>query len=300
MITLARTPLATLMNNTIKAEVNDILLNLAAQLQSSSITQAQHDQAEADVNSYQGNMYTNLDRRGQCSGLSSYNYPGYPASGTSAGVYVPSDTVYDASIGGGAALVPVSLTPPNGTTLSYNSILPNSTNNCPSSCVCTKLELVAEAASTARFDTMQTKLVSRLDRTNGRLGAQKARKLALLKTITQDTPELFEFIIDLSKGLEPLTNPEQAVLDDIIAVYVGGPLAYGINGQPNAADSALQRSTILEVNSTNPSGRGILVERSQVRSSSTHHMHTPCHEDRWARRSPLTSAECAFHFPCSP
>ena len=79
---------------------------------------------------------------------------------------------------------------------------------------------------------------------------QKARKLELIKAIVENELELYDFIIDLSKGLEPLSDPEHANLDDVIGVYVDGPLAYGVDGQPNIADSMLKRTPIMELNIT--------------------------------------------------
>ena len=271
--TLARQPLVELINKTMVAESDAILLDLAAKLQTGTIDQTQHDAAEAQVVAYRAGMDTNLRRRGNCDGLASYNYAGYPSAADPS--KIPADTVYDVSIGGSDPLSDVSLDPAAaGTTLTYNSILPGAVTACegapntPSdpACVCDKLVAVAEAAYTSRFETMQTRLISRLDRTNGRLGAQKTRKLALLRNIVDNRAELFEFIVDLSKGLEPLSDPGRALLDDVIAVYVDGPMAFGVNGQPNAADSALKRTTILELNqTTNANARGELVNRSLVR-----------------------------------
>jgi hypothetical protein len=132
--------------------------------------------------------------------------------------------------------------------------------------VCTKIDTVADKEHSSRFAQMQDKLIARLDRNKGRLGEQKARKLALLKEMLADRPELFTFVVDLSTGLEPLMKPEQAQLDALIAVYVDGPLSLGVDGSPNIADSQLKRNTILELNqTTTPSAIGILVERCQVR-----------------------------------
>lgn len=260
--------MANLMNDTIYAEVQSAMLNAAAKRQAGTVTQTQYDAAKADLEAYRDNMETNLERRGNCPDLAQWDYAGYPTTGASAGTIVPADT-WDAGIGSGASLVDVSLNPPSGSGLTYNDLLPGSVNSCPGSgadpCVCNKLEGVAEAVHESRFSTMQTKLISRLDRVNGRLGAQKTKKLDMLRDILDNRSELYEFIIDLSKGLEPLSNPENALIDDVIAVYVDGPLAYGINGQPNAADSALKRTTILELNQTaDPDVRGKLAERAQV------------------------------------
>jgi hypothetical protein len=264
-IDLATVPLAKLMNDTMVAEVDDVLLNIQAQKQSGTLSNSDHATAEAQLTAYRNSMSDNIANRAPaCSALAPYNYAGYPSSGGTAGTIVPSDSVYNSGATS-AALVNVTLDPPPGSSLTYNDLLPGSVTTCAAdACICTKIVSLAEAAKTSRFDTMQTQLIARLDRTNGRLGAQKTRKLGLLRTIVVDTPALFEFIIDLSQGLEPLTNPENALIDDVIAVYVDGPSAYGVNGQPNAADSALKRTTILELNQTNPDARGILVERSQV------------------------------------
>jgi hypothetical protein len=132
--------------------------------------------------------------------------------------------------------------------------------------VCTKIDTVAEKLFTSRFTKMQEKLIARLDRNKGRLGAQKAKKLALLKEMLDERPELFDFVVDLSTGLDPLFKPEQAQLDGLITLYVDGPLVYGTDGRPNIADSQLKRVTILELDqSTDPSAIGVLVERCQVR-----------------------------------
>lgn len=267
-VQLAREPMANLMNDTIGTEVQSALLTAAARRQAGSVTQAQYEAAKADLEAYRDDMRRNLERRGNCPDLASFDYAGYPSSGASAGTIVPADT-WDASIGGGASLIDVSLNPPAGSGLTYNDLLPGSVNSCTGSgadpCVCNKLEAVAEAVFESRFSTMQTNLISRLDRTNGRLGAQKTQKLDMLRDILDNRSELYEFIIDLSTGLEPLSNPENALIDDVIAVYVDGPLAYGINGQPNAADSALKRTPILELNQTaDPDARGKLAERAQV------------------------------------
>ena len=295
---LARQPLAELMNATMVAETDAILLDIAAKLQSGTLTQAQHDAVEAQVVAYITGMDTNLQRRGNCDGLATYNYAGYPSAADPS--IISADVVYDVSIGGSSPLIDVSLDPAAaGTTLTYNSILPGSVTSCegapntPSSpaCVCEKLVAVAEASYTSRFDTMQTRLISRLNRTNGRLGAQRARKLEMLQNIVNTTPELFEFIIDLSKGLEPLSDPEHALIDDVISVYVDGPYAYGVNGRPNAADSALQRSRILELNQTaDPNARGELVDRSLVRS-----LVASAEDDGESCALPIKRSSCGTH-----
>jgi hypothetical protein len=255
------------MKETIKTEVNEVLLNLEVQQQTMSITQAEFNQSKADVELYHDSMLTNIDRRGKCPVIARFNYQGYPTTGTLARTIVDSDTVWDAGIGGGLNLIPVSLNPPAGSSLTYNTMLPGAVISCPDSCVCTKLDNVAEATFTSRYESMQNMLIARLDRTNGRLGAQKSRKLALMKKVIESNVELYDFIIDLSTGLEPLTKPEYAVLDDVIAVYVDGPLAYGIDGQPNIADSVLRRTTILDLDqATDPLAMGKLLERCQVSS----------------------------------
>lgn len=265
-VELARTPLATLVGDAISTETNRVFLDLQVQLQAGAITQAEHDSAEADVRAYVADMATNIARRGKCPDLASYNYPGHPATGPSAGDVIAADDVWAAGIGGGADLLAVTLTPPAGTPLTYNDMLPGGVSPCDAACVCAKLETLAEAQYASRFTTMQDDLIARLDRTKGRLGAQKTRKLELLKEILETRPELYEFIVDLSTGLEPLTRPELATLDGVIAIYVDGPLAYGVDGRPNVADSLLKRTTILELDAaTNPNAMGTLVERCQVR-----------------------------------
>ena len=265
-VDLARTPLATLVSDVITTETNAVFLDLQVQLQAGAITQTEHDSAEADVRAYMADMTTNIARRGKCPGLASYNYPGYPATGPRAEDVIPADALWAADIGAGADLLAVTLTPPAGTALTYNDMLPGGTSPCDAACVCTKLETLAEAQYTARFTTMQDDLIARLDRNKGRLGAQKARKLELLKDILDTRPELYEFIVDLSTGLEPLTKPDVATLDGVIAIYVEGPLAYGVDGRPNVADSLLKRTTILELDAaTDPNAMGTLVERCQVR-----------------------------------
>ena len=252
------------MRDTLGNEVDEHLLNLQAQLQSTSITQAEHDVAVAELEAYRNDMQFNLDARWACPVLLSYNYVGYPNSGT-VGTIIPADEVYSSSIGGGASIVTVTLNPPAGSLLTYSDLLPNGGPTCDTTCVCNKLDEVAAAAKQARFESMQTQLVNRLDRNSGRLGAQKSRKLDLLKDIIENELELYDFIIDLSTGLEPLSNPESAVLDDVIAVYVNGPAAYGINGQPNVADSMLKRTPIMNLNITaDPDAIGILVQWCQV------------------------------------
>ena len=244
-ISLARTPLVELVNQTLTQEVDDELLTLQAQLQSSSITQADHDIAKDQLEVYLASMQTNIERRGACPALAAFNYGGYNSA--LGGSVLPADTFYAASIGSGAAVVDVSLTPPGGTTLLYNTLLPGGGPTCDATCVCTKLEEVTTATRTARFETMQNSLIARLDRNTGRLGAQKTRKLELIKDVVENELELYDFIIDLSTGLMPLEDPEHAKLDDVISIYVNGPDAYGEAGQPNIADSSLKRTTIMEL-----------------------------------------------------
>lgn len=265
VIALARTPLADLMRDTLGNEVDGRLLNLQAQLQSTSITQAEHDNAVADLEAYREFIILDLEARGACPLLQEFNYVGYPSTGA-VGTIIPEDILYAPNIGGGASIVPVSLTPPDGSLLTYNELLPDGGPTCNTTCVCEKLFEVAGAAKQARFDSMQTQLVNRLDRNSGRLGAQKSRKLELMKDIIETELELYDFIIDMSTGLEPLSKPEEAVLDDVIAVYVNGPAAYGVNGQPNVADSMLKRTPIMELNisDTSSDALGTLVERCQV------------------------------------
>ena len=175
VITLAQTPLVDLMRQTIEQEVEDEILNLQAQLQSSTITQTDHDVAKAQLELYETDMLTNIDRRGQCPDLAVYNYGGYPSSGP-IGSIIPTDNVYAVSIGGGAALIDVTLDPPGGTTLTYNSMLPSGGTTCNSACVCTKMADAAGAARDARFESMQNSLVSRLDRNSGRIGDAESSK----------------------------------------------------------------------------------------------------------------------------
>jgi hypothetical protein len=263
VMSLARKPLVALVNQTLTQEVDDELLTLRAQLQSSSITQADHDTAKAQLELYRSNMRTNLDRRGACPALAAYNYQGY--IGSLGGNVIPADNFYAASIGSGASMIAVSLSPPGGTALIYNTLLPGGGPACDAVCVCIKLEEVAAAARTARFESMQKNLIARLDRNNGRLGAQKARKLELIKEVVENQLELFDFIIDLSKGLMPYEDPEHAELDDVISIYVNGPDAYGEDGQPNIADSLLKRTPIMDLNITaQPDDIGLLTERCQV------------------------------------
>ena len=77
----------------------------------------------------------------------------------------------------------VTLTPPSGSTLDYNKVLPDSVNVCSGNCLCNKIVDLAASATTARWGSMQTRLITRLDRNLGRLNAQKVRKLALLADI---------------------------------------------------------------------------------------------------------------------
>jgi hypothetical protein len=269
VITLAQTPLVDLIQQVLEQEVEDEILNVQAALQTTAITQSDHDIAKAKLELYQTNILLNLERRGQCSSLAPYNFAGYPTTGA-VGSVIPTDNVYSSSIGGGAALVDVTLDPPVGTALTYNNILPAGVTSCDAACVCTKLVDAAETARSTRFESMQNSLVARLDRNSGRLGVQKSRKLELVKAIVETELELYDFIIDLSKGLEPLSDPENALLDDVIGVYVNGPLAYGVDGQPNIADSMLKRAPIMELNFTaNPNDIGTLVERCQVCGRST-------------------------------
>lgn len=265
-ISLARTPLVDLVNQTLTQEVDDELLTLQAQLQSSSITQADYDDSKSQLELYRDNMRTNIGRRGACpAALSAFNYGGYTS--VLGGTVIPADSFYVASIGSGAAVIDVSLTPPGGTTLLYNTLLPGGGPSCDATCVCTKLEEVAAAARTARFETMQNGLIARLDRNSGRLGAQSARKLELIKEVVENELELYDFIIDLSTGLMPYEDPENAKLDDVISIYVNGPDAYGETGQPNIADSLLKRTTIMELDiAVSPDDIGLLAERCQVRN----------------------------------
>jgi hypothetical protein len=254
------------MKDTVKTEVDNVLVSLQAQLQSGSIMRADHDTAVSQLSTYRTDMLTNMDRRGACPALAAYNYAGYPAIGGLAGSIIPADDVWTAGLGGGAPLVTVSLVPPPGSLLTYNDLLPAPAAACAANCLCAKMESVAAASHRSRLETMQNNLIARLDRNGGRLGAQKERKLALLKQVLESQTELYDFIVDLSKGLEPLNNPEEAVLDDVIAVYVDGPLAFGVNGQPNIADSMLKRTTILDLNLTsNANAVGELAERCQAR-----------------------------------
>lgn len=265
---LARTKLVDLVNTTLANEVEERKLNLQAQLQSTSITQAVHDTAVADLEAYLAQMLQNLEARYSCTLLQDFNYNGYPSTGA-VGTIIEPDLLHDQNIGVGASIVAVSLTPPAGSPLTYNDLLPSGGPTCNMTCICDKFYEVAGAAKQARFDSMQTQLVNRLDRNSGRLGAQKARKLEMMKEIIENELELYDFIIDMSTGLEPLTKPEEAVLDDVIAVYVNGPAAYGVNGQPNVADSLLKRTPIMDLNISDSSSDalGILVERCQVRAT---------------------------------
>lgn len=256
------------MKGAVAAEVADTKASLQAQLQAGSIVQADHDFAVGQLDAYAAAMDTNIDRRGACpasAGLAAFNFPGYPASGDLLRTILPADTFYGADVAAGGTLVDLTLTPPG--LLTYNDLLPASTTSCAApSCACTKLEALAADTVASRAEAVQNNVISRLDRTNGRLGAQKARKLELLKNVLDNQPALYEFIVDLSTGLEPIADPEEAVLDDLIGVYVSGPLAYGVNGQPNIADSLLQRTTILDLNvTTNATAIGVLAERCQAR-----------------------------------
>lgn len=266
VIALARTPLADLVRDTLGNEVDERLLSLQAQLQSTSIDVAEHDAAVADLEAYRSNMIFNVEARGACPLLQEFNYGGYPSSGN-VGTIIPEDKLYDPNVGGSAAsILPVSLTPPTGSLLTYNDLLPDGGPTCNTTCICEKFYELAGASRQARFESMQTQLVNRLDRNSGRLGAQKSRKLEILKGIIETELELYDFIIDMSTGLEPLNKPEEAVLDDVIAVYVNGPAAYGVKGQPNVADSMLKRTPIMELNISDSSSDalGVLVDRCQV------------------------------------
>lgn len=266
VISLARTPLAELITRTLENEVDERLLSLQAQLQSTSIDVTEHNAAVADLEAYRSDMLFNVEARGACPFLQDFNYGGYPSTGN-VGTIIPEDKLYDLNAGGSAASIrPVSLTPPAGSLLTYNDLLPDGGPNCNITCVCDKFYELAEASRQARFQSMQTQLVNRLDRNSGRLGAQKTRKLEILKEIIETELELYDFIIDMSTGLEPLNKPEEAVLDDVIAVYVNGPAAYGVSGQPNVADSMLKRTPIMELNISDSSSDalGVLVERCQV------------------------------------
>ena len=263
VISLARTPLVDLVNRTLTQEVDDELLSLQAQLQSSSISEADHDTAKDQLELYLEGMRSNIERRGQCPALAAYNYGGYNSA--LGGAVIPADTFYAASIGSGAAIIDVSLTPPAGTTLLYNMLLPGGGPACDATCVCTKLEDVAGAAKSARFETMQNRLIARLDRNTGRLGAQKTRKLEMIKDVVENELELYDFIIDLSTGLMPLEDPEHAKLDDVISIYVNGPDSYGESAQPNIADSNLKRTTIMELDiAVSENHIGELTARCQV------------------------------------
>ena len=272
-ISLAQTDLATLMKSTLEEEVQTARLDLALQLQATSIDQTQHDTAETDLEAYLTTMLDNVDSRGACPVLARFNTDGYPTDGANPRSVLRADTVWDATVPS-VGFSAVSLNPPAATALTYNTLLPGSVNACSTACVCTKLESVAEAAYASRFSTMQDNLIARLDRNSGRLGAQRARKLELMRDIVDNTNELYDFIIDLSTGLQPLDNPEFAVLDDVISVYVDGPLAFGVGGQPNVADSLLKRTTITELDQdADPDALGILAQRCQVCSKA---FWTPC------------------------
>jgi hypothetical protein len=114
VVDLARTPLATLVTDEITAETNKMLLDLQVQLQAGAISDAEHNAAVANVNSYKTDMAINVNRRGKCPILARFNYDGYPASGGLAGSVIGPDVVWDSSIGDGQNLIPVTLTPPAG------------------------------------------------------------------------------------------------------------------------------------------------------------------------------------------
>lgn len=258
------------MKETLEEEMTVARMDLALQLQASTIDQATHDAADADLEAYLTTMTANVNSRGACPVLQRFNTDGYPVDGANPRSVLRADTVWDASIPS-VGFSPVTLTPPVGSGLTYNDLLPGSVTSCDVSCSCSKLDTIAEATYASRFTTMQTDLIARLDRNSGRLGAQKARKLELMREIVTNSQELYDFIIDLSTGLQPLEDPEHAVLDDVIAVYVDGPLAYGVDGQPNAADSLLKRTTILELDQdADASAMGVLAQRCQVCAQAVH------------------------------